>query len=1042
MDDLSPFPKMGSSSLDVLKGPFSRKLFGHEAAFIEDGSCFTFDFETRLDFLIRNPANHLPLCKLGYASLEAFLQSNVTGPPLDFAPEDVVFPKRYHASVADLRRHMCASLTVQAEAIYSLIPYIELFWVARTILSNDGLCEGFVGLRARTRVNFWHQKLFSESSDFLRDQIYQDAEILERKLTSRLTFRDATAKSHLIEFLVEKAVINIYYGHDIKARTCLAKAAKMRGFKFALTGVLGKRTKFQDRNISQLVVLATSCGEEIESPTSKKGTRTDPTTKSSQSSIADASSQKEGHGEPISPENEVEKRKQSPTKAPLWQPENILLNDDTLLESIHFAEPKLLPEVISDDTDLPPSLINLNPSSQPLLHPLDSIILLQIASSISNTSPSDGLTREETLPYAIRVLEGGSSNWQVYTQALLVRSRIEGHRSRTAERGLLQLQALVDQVIVETATAEESSAPKAENATPDKLEIGSPNSTAQQKPPSRPSSLCTPGPSTFLPVARPSESAPVSERLKHVYQLHPPFRWELEAELAARWVSMGGLKTALEIYERLQMHAEVALCLAATHNDAKAIRVTRKLLFQAASGTSGEDQDSTGPELDLLPPDAPRLFCILGDLENFPQHYERAWAISKGRYPRAQRSLGRYYVRKKNSALAAEAYKKALKVNRRNASTWFALGCVQLELENFGGAVESFTRTVQLEADDAEAWSNLAAALIRLPETGKAEGETREISETLPPGDAEEIINEHENSNSSPTSERAHGSLGSRKEALLALRRAAQLKRDDPRIWDNYLTVAASIPPPNTPWNEVIQAQKRLITIRGKRVGEKAVDDKILTALVRYATQEVEHPKSKPGRRPASVDELQGEEATGVGGAVVAGSAHAHAHPEGEEYEQTEQLLPRGSIGRQLIDLMDNDVAPVITTSATLYLLLADLNRWRHRPLAALDAHEKAWRCVTSRSGIYERGESEWQDVVDATVRLVHAYEELGGKDREVFGRSGEDKGQQPVVATDWRFKAASAVRGVMGKGRGMWEGTQGWERLVEVAGRLKEVRG
>lgn len=41
---------------------------------------------------------------------------------------------------------------------------------------------------------------------------------------------------------------------------------------------------------------------------------------------------------------------------------------------------------------------------------------------------------------------------------------------------------------------------------------------------------------------------------------------------------------------------------------------------------------------------------------------------------------------------------------------------MQLELEDFKDAVESFTRTVQLEADDAEAWSNLAAALLRLPE--------------------------------------------------------------------------------------------------------------------------------------------------------------------------------------------------------------------------------------------------------------------------------------------------------------------------------------
>src|SRR5204862_7704432 len=111
---------------------------------------------------------------------------------------------------------------------------------------------------------------------------------------------------------------------------------------------------------------------------------------------------------------------------------------------------------LQDSSTLPPSLAALDPSSQAMLQPLDSIILLLLASTITNTDPADGLTREETLPYATRVLEGGSSNWQVYTQALLLRSRIEGYRSRTIERGLLQLQALVDQVIADTANGEQA----------------------------------------------------------------------------------------------------------------------------------------------------------------------------------------------------------------------------------------------------------------------------------------------------------------------------------------------------------------------------------------------------------------------------------------------------------------------------------------------------------------------------------------------------------------------------------------------------------
>lgn len=1022
---------MGSSFLDILEDPFSRKIFGHEAALQEDRLLFITGFATRLDFLIRNPANHLLLFRLGYTSLEAFLQSNVTGPPLDFDPRDVVFPNAFYTSVEDLRKEMFGRLTVQGETIYPLTPHIELFWVAKTILSNDRLREGFGGLRARMRVNFWHQKLLSEPSDSLRDQIYQDAEVLEEQLTSWLIFQGTAADYHFSEFLVEKAVIDIYFGNDTKARTYLAKAAKVRGFDFALTGALGKRTKFQDQDISQLVVLAKSKDDGIEDPSSRKGSGMDPPTQSSQCSIAGPISRKVDHTEPTTPASEAENRSGSPVGGSPKEPENLPLNDDTLLESIHFAPPSFLPEVVSDDTALPSSLANLNLSSQPLLKPFDSIILLQIASSISNTSPPDGLTREETIPYATRVLDGGSSNWQVYTQALLVRSRIEGYRSRTAERGLLQLQALVDQVIVETTSGKPSSDSAVMDAGLEKLEIDSATSVSQHRPRSHPQSPSTSGPTSFLPAVRPSESAPVAERLKYVYQLHPPLRWELEAELAARWVSMGGLKTALEIYERLQMHAEVALCLAATNDESKAVRVIRKLLFQQIPEEEVDNKDSVASELDVLPPDAPRLFCILGDLENSPQHYDRAWTVSKGRYHRAQRSLGRYYVRNKDYPAAAAAYAKSLKVNRLNASTWFALGCVQLELEAFKEAVESFTRTVQLEADDAEAWSNLAAALLRLPVEAEEEGA---VSET-PPSEAIDSINEDEPGPSSPSPTATAGAIVSSspskplKDALHALRRAAQLKYDDPRIWDNYLTVAASIPPPNTPWNEVILAQKRIIAIRGKSLGEKAVDEKILTVLVRYVTEEFEYPtqqsQSTPEPQPKAkvVPERLGEDSE---------DATAGPPPPQSESEHTTPIpkFPRGTLPPLLLSLIDTQITPLITHSALLWHLISTLNIWRHRPLAALEAQEKAWRCVTAVPGAYD-SEEGWELLVEETVGLVRGYESLGGRVRE-------GDGHWVLVAKDWRFKARSAVRGVIGRGRENWEGSVGWERLVEIGERLK----
>ncbi|KAK5002334.1 hypothetical protein LTR28_011549, partial [Elasticomyces elasticus] len=76
--------------------------------------------------------------------------------------------------------------------------------------------------------------------------------------------------------------------------------------------------------------------------------------------------------------------------------------------------------------------------------------------------------------------------------------------------------------------------------------------------------------------------------------------------------------------------------------------------------------------------------------------------------------------------------------------------------------------------------------------------------------------------------------------------------------------------------------------------------------------------------------------------------------------------------------------------------------------------------------------ESRWNEVVDATIELCDAYESLGPRERT------EGLGAGQLVAKDWRFKARSAVRGVMGKGKGSWEGTEGWVRLRDALDQLK----
>ena len=52
--------------------------------------------------------------------------------------------------------------------------------------------------------------------------------------------------------------MDIHFGFEKAAGEGLEKAAGVTGLQYALTGLLGKRTKFQEMDIGQLVVLAKS----------------------------------------------------------------------------------------------------------------------------------------------------------------------------------------------------------------------------------------------------------------------------------------------------------------------------------------------------------------------------------------------------------------------------------------------------------------------------------------------------------------------------------------------------------------------------------------------------------------------------------------------------------------------------------------------------------------------------------------------------------------------------------------------------------------
>ncbi|TVY39020.1 TPR repeat-containing protein, partial [Lachnellula cervina] len=788
-----------------------------------------------------NQSSALLVFLSGLAAFNTFLQANVTGPPLDLSG---VF-----SISTELREQCLKSLEVDGVSVYQHIPHVELFCFARfvfTVFFPRLVQAELLDCKwMRLRINAYHQRLLSGVSygrlvdySLLQSVIERDLEGLENEIFAKDGGFGTEAR---VQFLLEKAQIHIMQGQDFKAKEDVRMAKEASGFNYALSGALGKRTKFQQNDLSQLLVFAKSRESNESSTESLSGALKDST---------------------LSTEDQK-------------RPEALDLNDDTLLETIKYTSDKI------ENSALPPELADLQPDQQPQLNPLDQITLLTEATIKDTYSPLDKLNSEEILPYAVRVLTDKPTNWQIYTQALLVRSRIESHRSRTQERSVLQLQVIVDQIIADTQES------------PSSDENGVPEIRVTQ----------------FLPRAKASESAPVPERLRYIYQLSSPTRWEIETELAFAWSSAGSLVSALEIFKRLKMWAEVALCYHSVGQEDKARQVVRRQLYHSAKGPDMDIYDidadaiateSWAGEIRTSPPaHAPRLWCILGDLDADPSCWERAWEISNHRFARAQRTLGEFYSKNGELEKAREAYMLATIVNRQNNETWSRLGDIDLATGNWDGAIVAFQQSIMIDDTDAKTYSNLGSALLskysELLSLQKLSSSTVEVSTQEEEEEVKEILDRQE----TPKDILRH--------ALAAFKRGASIAHDNWKIWDNVITIAGRMTPPSFP--ELLLGLRNVIRIRAPSAGEAAVDIDVLRALV---GEVISREKGESGADSVGV------------------------------YEP-----PRGSLARAVMQMMETDVVPLITARAELWTLQEKLALYRRDYGGALACAERAWRLGT-----------------------------------------------------------------------------------------------
>ena len=417
--------------------------------------------------------------------------------------------------------------------------------------------------------------------------------------------------------------------------------------------------------------------------------------------------------------------------------------------------------------------------------------------------------------------------------------------------------------------------------------------------------------------------------------------------------------------------------------------------------TALQAADFTGPERTPTPPNAPRLFCILGDLDQDPSWYERAWEISVRRFSRAQKSLGEHYLQQKEWERALEAYQKAVAVNRLSPELWSRLGDISLRLGRFADAADAFGRAIAAAGDvvggeDARTWSNLGSALWSLYKEAVEEQRQRKNGEernheTGDGGSAEEADEDDSFKPESQSRQRDPATLLA--QSLAAYKRGATISHDNWRIWDNVVTLASRIRP--LPVADLVLAIQSVLRIRST---EAALDADVLRLLLHEAVLSTQRDAAD-----ASVP-----------------------------YEPK-----RGTHVRRVNDLFELDIAPLITTDSALWELISRLRAWRADYAGAIDAAERGWRAAVGTAGAslgvdpsatganWLVSREAWDVVVARTDELVSALENWGPGVGSIGDR--------------WRSKARSAVRSVMGKAKESWEGTEGWVTLENLLEGLKK---
>ncbi|XP_073053469.1 uncharacterized protein [Primulina eburnea] len=266
----------------------------------------------------------------------------------------------------------------------------------------------------------------------------------------------------------------------------------------------------------------------------------------------------------------------------------------------------------------------------------------------------------------------------------------------------------------------------------------------------------------------------VAERIYYCFGVNMPSVPALRKEYGDLLVSCGLIGEAVKIYEDLELWDNLIYCYQLMDKKAAAVELIRARLSEN--------------------PSDPRLWCSLGDSTNDDASYEKALEVSGNRSARAFRSLARSAYNRGDYAKSKLLWESAMSLNSIHPEGWFAFGAASLKARDVDKALDAFTRAVQLDPDNGEAWNNIACL---------------------------------------------HMIKKRNKEAFIAFKEALKWKRDSWQMWENFSHVAADI----GNFSQALEAVKKVLDMtKKKRVDSELLERIMLDIEGRASTSPVQFP--------------------------------------------------------------------------------------------------------------------------------------------------------------------------------------------------------